>query len=278
MRVRFAPSPTGTLHIGSARTALFNYLFARHNRRRVRAARRGHRRGAFGGPPRGGDPRATCAGWAWSGTRARTSAARTGPTARARARAATARPPSGCSPTAPPTAASARRSGCAELRAEALAAGRTPRYDRRCLGLPAAEVAQAHGGRRAGGHALPRARRRRRRRRPHPRHGRRQQDAIGDFIIVRSDGPPRYNFAAVVDDRDMAITHVIRGDDHLTNTARQLLLFAALGAAAAALRASLAGARPRRRQAQQAPRGHLGGRVPRPRATCLRRSSTTWRC
>ncbi len=55
-------------------------------------------------------------------------------------------------------------------------------------------------------------------------------DAIGDFIIVRSDGAASYNFASVVDDRDMAITHVIRGDDHLTNSARQLLLFAALGA------------------------------------------------
>ena len=61
-------------------------------------------------------------------------------------------------------------------------------------------------------------------------------DAIGDFIIVRSDGVAGYNFASVVDDRDMGITHVIRGDDHLTNTARQLLLFAALGAPRAALR------------------------------------------
>ncbi len=55
-------------------------------------------------------------------------------------------------------------------------------------------------------------------------------DAVGDFIIVRSDGVAGYNFATAVDDRDMAITHVIRGDDHLTNTARQLLLLQALGA------------------------------------------------
>ncbi len=54
--------------------------------------------------------------------------------------------------------------------------------------------------------------------------------AFGDFIILRSDGVAGYNFAVVVDDRDMAITHVIRGDDHLTNTARQLAVFAALGA------------------------------------------------
>ena len=51
---------------------------------------------------------------------------------------------------------------------------------------------------------------------------------------MRSDGGAGYNFAAVVDDRDMGITHVIRGDDHLTNTARQLMLFAALGRRAAA--------------------------------------------
>ena len=55
-------------------------------------------------------------------------------------------------------------------------------------------------------------------------------DALSDFIIVRSDGVAGYNFATVVDDRDMGITHVIRGDDHLTNTARQQLLFEALGA------------------------------------------------
>ena len=49
-------------------------------------------------------------------------------------------------------------------------------------------------------------------------------EAIGDFIILRSDRMPSYNFAAVVDDAAMAVTHVIRGDDHLTNTARQELL------------------------------------------------------
>jgi nondiscriminating glutamyl-tRNA synthetase len=52
---------------------------------------------------------------------------------------------------------------------------------------------------------------------------------IGDFIILRSDGLAPYNFAVVVDDRLMEITHVIRGEDHLTNTARQLILYKALG-------------------------------------------------
>ncbi len=54
-------------------------------------------------------------------------------------------------------------------------------------------------------------------------------EAIGDFIIVRSSGIPAYNFAVVVDDHLMDITHVIRGEDHLSNTAMQLLLYRVLG-------------------------------------------------
>src|SRR5215212_4582817 len=53
---------------------------------------------------------------------------------------------------------------------------------------------------------------------------------VGDFVILKSDGTPSYNFAAVVDDLDMGITHVIRGEEHLSNTARQALLYRALGA------------------------------------------------
>jgi glutamyl-tRNA synthetase len=116
------------------------------------------------------------------------------------------------------------------LRAQHLAAGQMPKYDRLCLGLAPEEVSRRMA---AGQPAairllvpegdvlvddLIRG----------PVHF--ANDAIGDFIILRSDGLPSYNFAAVIDDRDMLISHVIRGDDHLTNTARQLLLFAALGA------------------------------------------------
>jgi len=53
---------------------------------------------------------------------------------------------------------------------------------------------------------------------------------LDDLIIARSDGTPTYNFCVVVDDSDMRITHVIRGDDHLNNTPRQINMFAALGA------------------------------------------------
>src|SRR5438874_1603396 len=54
--------------------------------------------------------------------------------------------------------------------------------------------------------------------------------AIDDFVIARSDGSPLYNLAVAVDDRDMGITHVIRGADHLSNTPRQILILRALGA------------------------------------------------
>ena len=53
---------------------------------------------------------------------------------------------------------------------------------------------------------------------------------IDDFIIMRSDGTPTYHFAVVIDDLTMGITHVIRGDDHISNTPKQLLIYQALGA------------------------------------------------
>jgi glutamyl-tRNA synthetase len=57
-----------------------------------------------------------------------------------------------------------------------------------------------------------------------------QNTELDDLIIARSDGTPTYNFCVVVDDRDMGVTHVIRGDDHLNNTPRQMNMLAALGA------------------------------------------------
>ncbi len=55
------------------------------------------------------------------------------------------------------------------------------------------------------------------------------RDEVGDFIIVKSDGIPTYNFAVVVDDHQMGITHVIRAEEHLSNTPRQLVIYEALG-------------------------------------------------
>ncbi len=54
-------------------------------------------------------------------------------------------------------------------------------------------------------------------------------DQVGDFIVIKSNGSPAYNFAVVVDDHDMGITHVVRGDDHLSNTPRQIYLYEEMG-------------------------------------------------
>jgi len=56
-----------------------------------------------------------------------------------------------------------------------------------------------------------------------------ESDGIGDYVIVKSDGIPTYNFAVVIDDMTMNITHVIRGEEHLSNTPRQVLIYQALG-------------------------------------------------
>jgi glutamyl-tRNA synthetase len=58
-----------------------------------------------------------------------------------------------------------------------------------------------------------------------------EHGAIDDFVIARSDGSPLYNLAVAVDDRDMGITHVVRGADHISNTPRQLMILKALGTA-----------------------------------------------
>ena len=54
-------------------------------------------------------------------------------------------------------------------------------------------------------------------------------NGIGDWVIVKKDGTPTYNFAVVIDDHEMDITHVLRGDDHISNTPRQLMVYEALG-------------------------------------------------
>ena len=228
MRVRFAPSPTGTLHIGSARTALYNFLFARHTGGRfvlriddTDAAR--------------SDPALEASimddlrwlGLAWD--EGPDVGGPSGPY-RQRERLESYR----AAAAALLGAGRAYRCFCPEERLEelrrgALAAGRTPRYDRRCLALTPEEVRRRLD---AGEAAAVRFR---------VPAGEvvvddliRGQvttgaDALSDPIIVRSDGVAGYNFATVVDDLAMGITHVIRGDDHLTNSARQQLLFEALG-------------------------------------------------
>jgi hypothetical protein len=77
-------------------------------------------------------------------------------------------------------------------------------------------------------------------------------DDIEDFALLRSNGAPTYHLASCADDVDLRISHVVRGQDHLTNTFKHVLIFRGRGRRAAAVRASSAARRARRRQALEA--------------------------
>ena len=267
MRVRFAPSPTGLLHVGNARTALFNWLLARGRGRHVHPADRGHRRRAVDARVRAGHPRGPAVARARLGRRARcrrlaravpaVGAAGPLPVVRQRAhRAAATRTtasvrPSSSRPTgAPPS----RRAGRRSTRARAATSTR-------------AAVAERLDAGRAGRRPLPRARRTGRwpSRTSCAATVQFETAVIGDPVLVRSDGNPAYNFAVVVDDALMEITHVIRGEDHISNTPRQVLLYEALRFDAAGLRAPRPRAGPRSHAAVEAARRDVGRRVPEPR-------------
>jgi glutamyl-tRNA synthetase len=212
---RFAPSPTGYLHIGGARTALFNWLFARHHR------------GVFILRIEDTDLersteesiKAILDAMAWLGMDWDR-----GPFYQTQ-RMALYRDyvqkllDSGHAYWCACSAEEVER-----RRQEALKAGRKPKYDGRCrdkgLGPGSGRVVRFRCPQ-AGTTVL--------------------NDLIkgpiefdnaelDDLVILRSDGMPTYNFAVVVDDVSMGITHVIRGDDHVNNTPRQILLYHALGA------------------------------------------------
>jgi len=228
-RVRFAPSPSGYLHVGGARTALYNYLHAR----------------ATGGTfvlriedtdaARSSDEsvRAILDSMRWLGLvwdEGPGAGGPYGPYFQSERRALYAQ-----------HAGALRAAGHAypcyctpeELEAmrEAQAARKeTPRYDGRCRGLDDAGRARHEAAGRTAAmrfaldptgetswHDVVRGR------------VAFQNELLDDFVILRSDGLPTYNFACVVDDHEMKITHVIRGDDHISNTPRQLLLYRAFG-------------------------------------------------
>jgi len=117
-----------------------------------------------------------------------------------------------------------------ESRKEQIAAGKTPVYDGHCEHLTQEQIDQykAEGRkpvvrlkvRKDGVFAFDDMVR---------GHVEFQASGIGDFIIVKSDGIPVYNFAVVIDDAKMGITHVIRAEEHLSNTPRQLAIYEALG-------------------------------------------------
>ena len=219
-RVRFAPSPTGYLHVGGARTALFNWLYARKTGGRfvLRIEDTDRERSTDA------HTQVILDGLAWlgidwdegpyfqgaEGARHRTDAERllgTGAAYR-------------CFCT---------REELDAMRAGADAAKSAFRYDGRCGRLDPAEAARRADGGEAFTIRL---------RMPDEElawddavHGRIsfQGRDLDDFVIMRSDGTPIYNHAVVSDDIAMRITHVIRGDDHISNTPRQIALYRALG-------------------------------------------------
>ena len=233
-RVRIAPSPTGPLHIGTARTALFNYLYARRHEGtfvlRLEDTDVARSTVAFeadileqlqwlgiawdeGPDHAGGDDRGPFAPYRQMRRLERYARAAEDLLARDLAY------PCYCTPE--------------ELDADRKAqeaAHQPPRYVGRCAALTAEERAARVGeGRRAALRFRVRADKIRF---DDLVRGEVEIDTAnlgGDFVIVRGDGTPLYHFTVVVDDAEMEISHVIRGEDHLSNTPKHILLFQALG-------------------------------------------------
>jgi len=228
VRVRFAPSPTGLLHIGNARTALFNYLFARNLQ------------GTFILRIEDTDlERSTdesidhiLTDLQWLGMKWDEGPDREGPDGpyRQSQRLSIYRDYAGqlfqqgkvykcfCSP-----------ERLEALRKQQLSKGKMPRYDGHCRCLSQEEISKMES---AGERPVLRFRVEGAPIRFEDLvHGRMSfaPEGIGDFIIFRSDGMVAYNFACVIDDHLMRITHVIRGEDHLSNTPRQILIYRTMG-------------------------------------------------
>ena len=233
-RVRIAPSPTGPLHIGTARTALYNYLYARHTGGTfiLRLEDTDQARGSIA------YEKDILDGLHWLGL-----AWDEGPEVAGGADIGSFGPYRQTQRIGSHTAAAAdllardlaypcycTPQDLEEDRRTQEARHEPPRYIGRCANLSAEERAarEADGTRGAirfrvppgkiGWHDLVR--------------GDVEFDTAnigGDFVIVRSDGTPLYHFAVVVDDATMEITHIIRGEDHISNTPKHILLFRALG-------------------------------------------------
>ncbi len=213
---RFAPSPTGFLHIGGARTALFNWLYARHCRGRFRLRIEDTDR------ERSTDEAisAILDGLSWLGLE------HDGETVYQSSRRDRHREVAGvmlangsayrCYSTSDEIAAERARAKAAGepllfrspwRDADSEAAPDEPYVVR--LKSPARGAVEIHD--RVRGSV------------------KWQADTIEDLVLLRSDGTPTYNLAVVVDDRDMEVTHVIRGDDHLSNAGKQALIYTAMG-------------------------------------------------
>jgi glutamyl-tRNA synthetase len=217
VRTRFAPSPTGLLHIGGARTALFNYLFARHHGGEflLRIEDTDRERSTQQAVD------VILQGLDWLGLHPDSPPVYQSTRAVRHAEVAHALLEAGRAYKCFTSAEELR-----EMRERATAEGRPPRYDGRWRDRDPAEAPPG---------VAPVIRLKA------PQQGetvvndlvqgqvRVANAELDDMIILRSDGSPTYLHAVVVDDHDMGITHVIRGDDHLTNTFRQVQIFNAMG-------------------------------------------------
>ena len=228
VRVRFAPSPTGNLHIGNARTAILNWIFARHAKgtsvlriedtdleRSTKESEQSILQDLrwLGldwdeGPEVGGD-----FGPYRQSERLERYLYLTNKLL---------------------TEGKAFHCYCEpdeleKARQEAIKSGKQPVYNGRCRNLTAEQRRELE---QQGKKPVIRLR--------FPDHAFTFQDLVkgevtfpagdlGDFVIVRADGIPTYNYAVVIDDVDMQITHVVRGDDHVANTPKQLAVYEALG-------------------------------------------------
>ncbi|HEM6262560.1 TPA: glutamate--tRNA ligase [Streptococcus suis] len=231
IRVRYAPSPTGLLHIGNARTALFNYLFARHHGGTflIRIEDTDRKRHVEDGE------RSQLENLRWLGVDWDES---------------------------PETHEQYRQSERLEIyqkyvdqllaegkayksyvteeelaaeRERQEAAGETPRYINEYLGMSEDEKAAYIAEREAAG-IVPTVRLVVNEAGIYKWNDMVKGDIEfeganigGDWVIQKRDGYPTYNFAVVIDDHDMQISHVIRGDDHIANTPKQLMVYEALG-------------------------------------------------
>ena len=214
IRTRFAPSPTGYLHIGGARTALFNWLFSRHNGGEfvLRIEDTDQQRSTDE------STKAILDAMAWMGLNwdegPHFQAQRVDLHREMVQKLIQEGKAYYCICT--PEELEAKRK-------EAMATGKKPKYDGTCRGKglkkTPGSVVRFRGAQTGitivedlikGNISF-------------------NNDELDDLIIERGDGYPTYNFAVVIDDALMNITHVIRGDDHVNNTPRQILMYQALG-------------------------------------------------
>lgn len=229
VRVRYAPSPTGHLHIGNARTALFNYLFARHNGGKfiIRIEDTDAKRNIEGGEE------SQLRYLKWLGIDWDESidvGGEYGPYRQSERNDLYKELYDGLL-----EKGLAYKCYCTEEELEAeresqQARGEMPRYSGKCRHLTDDDRSklEAEGRKPSIRFAVPEGRT--------YKFDDMVKDEVsfesgdfGDWVIVKKDGVPTYNFAVAVDDHYMEITHVLRGDDHISNTPKQMMIYEAFG-------------------------------------------------